>query len=472
MGTMPVWALDTCFGLLATIAAGFLAVAVTAMVWIFGAWNDSLRFAATTPGSLVPDQPGSPTAPPCEHQNPPTMSDLAYEAVGAEPRTSFTLLVPARHEAEVLGDTLERLAHLDHPRFEVVVIVGDDDPPTASVAAAAAARWPDRVRTVVDDSVPKSKPAALNAGLAVARGEVVGVFDAEDDVGLDVLRAADVLFSRTGADVVQGTVQLVTLRDRWFSTRNCLEYLLWYRGRLLAHAKHGFVPLGGNTVFIRRRLLRAVGGWDASCLAEDCELGIRLSARGARIAVAYEPSLATREETPATVRALVRQRTRWNQGFLQVLRAGWWRQLPTRRQRALAAYVLAFPFVQAAAAVLTPLLVVLAVTVQVPLGLTLWAFAPLLVFAAMTVLEAVALGEMARVYHVPVSWRDSARVLWSTIPYMVLLALAAVRAAWRELRGQRGWEKTDHAGAHRRDLRPGPIGGPVSAATYPDGGTP
>ena len=66
--------------------------------------------------------------------------------------------------------------------------------------------------------------------------------------------------------------------------------------------------------------------------------------------MAYEPRLATREETPATIERLVKQRTRWNQGFLQVLRKGDWRRLPTRRQRVLALFTLAFPFLQAACA--------------------------------------------------------------------------------------------------------------------------
>ena len=106
---MPVWALDTLFVLLALVAAGFLAVVVTAVVWIFGAWNDPLCFATTSPDSLAPIPRGNPMAAPAEHGNSPKMSDLAYEAIGTEPHTSFTLLVPARHEAEVLGGTLVRM---------------------------------------------------------------------------------------------------------------------------------------------------------------------------------------------------------------------------------------------------------------------------------------------------------------------------------------------------------------------------
>src|SRR5437764_3200908 len=133
-----------------------------------------------------------------------------------------------------------------------------------------------------------------------------------------------------------------------------MEYFFWFRSRLHLHADHRFIPLGGNTVFIRRDVLQVVGGWDPECLAEDCELGVRLSALGARVAVAYDPDLVTREETPGTIGGLLRQRTRWNQGFLQVLRKGEWRRLP-RHQRLLARYTLAMPFLQAFAGVVIPL---------------------------------------------------------------------------------------------------------------------
>ena len=50
--------------------------------------------------------------------------------------------------------------------------------------------------------------------------------------------------------------------------------------------------------------------------------------------------MVTREETPDTLVGLLKQRTRWNQGFLQVLRKGDWRRLPDPRQRLLARYTL------------------------------------------------------------------------------------------------------------------------------------
>jgi cellulose synthase/poly-beta-1,6-N-acetylglucosamine synthase-like glycosyltransferase len=275
------------------------------------------------------------------------------------------------------------------------------------------------------------------------------VFDAEDEVEQRLLRSVDRVFRATGADVVQGGVQLVNFRSSWFALRNCLEYFFWFRSRLHLQQRHGFIPLGGNTVFVRADLLRSVGGWDADCLAEDCELGVRLSTLGAAITVAYDPYLVTREETPATLMALLRQRTRWNQGFLQVLRKGDWRRLASRRQRMLARYTLAQPFLQAFSGVAIPFAIVTVLLVDVPVGIALVSFLPALPTAAMVIFEAVGLREFCRVYYVRVRLRDYLRLFLGTAPYQVVLAAGAFRAVMRELRGERGWEKTAHSGAHR-----------------------
>ena len=169
-------------------------------------------------------------------------------------------------------------------------MVGDDDPETSAVAQRAARRHPDMIRVVLDTSRPKNKPKALNAALPACRGDVVGVFDAEDEVHPQLLRHVDARFEETGADVVQGGVQLMNYHSNWYSVRNVLEYYFWFRSRLHFHAAQRFIPLGGNTVFVRADLLRQAGGWDPDCLAEDCELGVRLSSGGPRSRSPTTPS--------------------------------------------------------------------------------------------------------------------------------------------------------------------------------------
>jgi cellulose synthase/poly-beta-1,6-N-acetylglucosamine synthase-like glycosyltransferase len=394
----------------------------------------------------------------------------------AESPLSFSLIVPARHEEAVLGATLDQLADLDYSAFEVLAVVGHDDPGTKEVADAAARRHGGRIRVVVDQSWPKNKPSALNTALADCRGDVVGVFDAEDEVHPRLLRQVAGAFDRSGAHVVQGGVQLVNFQSSWYSLRNCLEYFFWFRSRLHLHAERRFIPLGGNTVFVRTDLLLAVGGWDPVCLAEDCELGVRLSSLGARVDVAYEPMLATREETPGTLRGLLKQRTRWNQGFLQVLRKGEWRRLPTRGQRTLARYTLAMPFLQAFTGLVIPVSIYSMIALKIPVALALVSFLPVIPTLAALAFELVGLREFGRVFYMKPRVYDYVRLVLGLFPYQLFLASAAVRAVVRELFGRRGWEKTAHTGAHRpaaapatAPTRPGPpVGAPAPRKRQPE----
>jgi cellulose synthase/poly-beta-1,6-N-acetylglucosamine synthase-like glycosyltransferase len=393
-------------------------VATTTLVWMLHAWRTPHSFAASR-----------------------------LEGDDLEPAHSFSLIVPARHEEAVLELTLARLITSDHPAFEVLVVVGADDSATREAAERVAGRHPQLVKVVIDSSWPKTKPKALNAALPHCAGTITGVFDAEDDAHPALLQRVDQCFQRTDADIVQAGVQLMNFRSRWWTVHNVLEYYFWFRSRLHAHARRRFIPLGGNTVFIRTRVLRAVAGWDADCLAEDCELGVRLSALGARTAVFYEPELVTREECPPTVGAFVRQRTRWNQGYLQTLSRGYWRRLPIR-QRVLGAYILAMPFVMTLTWLLTPVAIGTAVAVKAPVPVTLISYVPALPLLSMLVVEVAGLGEFCRTYGERASIRDYVHLVLGLPLYQVVLSFAAARAVAREARGARGWEKTAHLGLH------------------------
>lgn len=381
-------------------------------------------------------------------RTPETLLHSGFTVEPLPPTLRFSLIVPARHEEAVLGTTLDRIARSVHPDVQVLVVVGHDDPGTAAVAEQARARHPLVIEVVVDHSSPKNKPKALLTALPHCTGDVVGVFDAEDDVDPRLLRVVDQAFRDTGADIVQGGVQLVDFRSSWYSLRNCLEYFFWFRSRLHLHARRRFIPLGGNTVFIKTELLRAVGGWDPDCLAEDCEIGVRLSALGATVAVCYDAHLVTREETPHSLRALIKQRTRWNQGFLQVYRKGVWRQLPSRSQRALARWTLAQPFVQAFTGIAIPLSIASMLWLRVPVGVAMLSFLPAIPTLATAAFEITALREFCRVYYMRTRVWDYVVLVAGAPLYQVALSFAAVRAVVREAFGRRGWEKTAHTGAH------------------------
>ncbi len=373
----------------------------------------------------------------------------APQPTGSAPRRlSFTLLAPARHEEAVFGATLDSLAALDHPDYEVLAIVGHDDPGTRAVAEAAAARHPGLIRVVIDHNEEKSKPKALNTALAHSRGDVLGIFDAEDVVHPGLLRAVERTMVADRSAAVQAGVQLVNFWSRWFTLQNTLEYYFWFRSRLAFQAEHDFIPLGGNTVFMRRRLVQALGGWDPDCLAEDCEIGVRLSSHGLPVSVLYDPELVTREEAPVTISQFIKQRTRWNQGFIQVLRKGEWRRLPGRRQRALAVFTLLTPFLLATSGLLLVLAVVSMLLVPLPDGWSLLTFLPILPLLATLATGCVGLHDLGQIAGRRPRLRHYVMLVVGLFPFQVLLMAAALRACWRMVAGQTSWEKTDHVGAH------------------------
>jgi cellulose synthase/poly-beta-1,6-N-acetylglucosamine synthase-like glycosyltransferase len=364
-------------------------------------------------------------------------------AVTASPSTSFSLIVAARQEAAVLPATLAALTRTDHPHFEILVVVEAGDAPTVLAAQAAALEAPDRIRVLVRAGGPGRKPAALNYALAHCRYDVVGVFDADGIVQPGLLRAVDECFSVTGVDAVQAGNQPFTGRPRWYELHNMLEFYLMFLNES-APVPDRLIRLSGNSVFVRTALLRALGGWRETALAEDCDLGIRLTARGARLAFLYRPELATMEETPISLTAFVRQRTRWNQGFLQVLQDGGWRSLPTGALRRAAADLLLTNLARALLGVGLPMLVLAAAVTGSPL---VWAPAIAAFPGALNaVLTSGLLRSFAREFPIPVRLHQHLQVLLGWPAYQLLLVVPAIRAVIRQLAGRDDWEKSAHLG--------------------------
>jgi cellulose synthase/poly-beta-1,6-N-acetylglucosamine synthase-like glycosyltransferase len=370
----------------------------------------------------------------------------------AEPKRLFTVLVPARHEERVIAHTIRQISRARYPEefIEVVVVCEHSDTETIrAVEREILDQGHRNVRLCIFNDGPINKPHGLNVAFRQSTYEVVAIVDAEDDVHPDLFNVVNTIMQQEGASVVQAGVQLMDFSSSWYAIHNVLEYFFWFRSRLHFHARIGMVPLGGNTVFMERRLIEMAGGWDDSCLTEDADIGIRISVLGERIAVTYDAEHVTREETPPTLASFVRQRTRWNQGFLQVVRKGDWRRFPSLLQRVVAAYTLMYPFGQAFVGVLWPVTLAMIVAVKMPVALAMLSFIPLYVLAFQLVVNLVGLFEFASVYGMRVRAVDLFALVLGFLPYQLLLSASAIRAVYRELRGRTNWEKTAHMGAHR-----------------------
>lgn len=242
------------------------------------------------------------------------------ELCAVEPRDwpVYSILVPMYKEPASLPHVVAALQALDYPadRKDVQLLLEADDAPTC--AAAAAITLPPGFRvTLVPPSFPRTKPKACNIGLHLARGRYLVIYDAEDHPEPDQLRKAVLAFERAEERVacMQSRLNFYNPRQnlltRWFAA----EYSAWFDMQLpgLA-AMRTVIPLGGTSNHFVTEVLRELHGWDAYNVTEDCDLGVRLCRAGY---TARMLETTTWEEACGSFPYWIRQRTRWQKGYIQ-----------------------------------------------------------------------------------------------------------------------------------------------------------
>jgi len=372
----------------------------------------------------------------------------------ARPYYSFTAFLPARHEEKVIRDTIEAVNRIDYPHElkEILIICRNDDVGTIAKAKETIDKLRNnRIRLVTFNDLPINKPHGLNKGLKEARNDIVAIFDAEDEPHPEIYQIINTVLVRDKVDVVQSGVQLMNFRSYWFSSLNVLEYFFWFKSGLHFFTNVGKVcPLGGNTVFFKRDWLEKINGWDETCLTEDADIGIRLTLAGAKIKVVYDENHVTQEETPHNVKSFVRQRTRWNQGFLQILRKRDWWRLPTFRQKLMAIYVLLSPEISAFLFFYIPLALLIAFTQKLPIFVSFLSYIPFYLFIFQLIVFGIGIYEFSKTYQLKSPPWMPFKVMLSFYPYQLLLMFSSFRAGYRMLVNQIGWEKTSHTNIHRQ----------------------
>ncbi|QKQ99958.1 glycosyltransferase [Metallosphaera tengchongensis] len=233
---------------------------------------------------------------------------------------SFSLLVPSKNEEKVLGRLLERLVNQEYDRskYEIIVIEDGSTDNTLGVCNRYAEMY-SLIRCIHLDASPtiNGKSRALNYGLKMSKGEIVGVFDADTVPRLDILSYVSQKFiSEPELGGVQGRLIPINVRESIVARLASLEEL-FSEYTITGRARLGlFVPLEGTCSFVRKDLLEKVGGWNENVLTEDIDLSLRLTSMNYRIS--YSPYVIAWREVPTTFSSLIKQRLRWYRGNFEV----------------------------------------------------------------------------------------------------------------------------------------------------------
>lgn len=249
--------------------------------------------------------------------SPPSRADvLGLACLPLLPRVSC--IVTCYSEGGLVARTLQSLLDQDYDgRIEVIPVIDGAVQNRDTLAAALAVGAPRSGRRrlrVVPKWIRGGRASSLNAGLAVAHGEIVMALDGDTSFDRDMVTRVVRHFRRPGVVAVAGTLRVRNRTAGVLTRLQSLDYLLFrhfVRAGLGTLNTVNNIP-GAHGAF-RRDVLLAAGGWDNGT-AEDVDVALRLKKHfgrrpGWRIASA--PDVISHTDVPARWSEFLRQRLRW-----------------------------------------------------------------------------------------------------------------------------------------------------------------
>jgi exo-beta-1,3-glucanase (GH17 family)/cellulose synthase/poly-beta-1,6-N-acetylglucosamine synthase-like glycosyltransferase len=238
---------------------------------------------------------------------------------GALPLVSIH--VPAYNEPpELLKETLDALAALDYPNFEVLVIDNNTkDPAVWEPVEAYCAQLGERFRFFHVDPLSGFKAGALNYALRQTdpAAEVVAVIDADYVVHPLWLRDLVPAFQDPEVAIAQAPQDYRDADQNAFKAMCMAEYRGFFLLGMMTRNERNAIIQHGTMTMIRRSALVEMDGWAEWCITEDAELGLRLFEAGYK--ALYIPFTYGRGLMPDSFSDFKKQRYRWAYGAVRIL---------------------------------------------------------------------------------------------------------------------------------------------------------
>ncbi len=182
-------------------------------------------------------------------------------------KKGFSIIIPVLHEAAVINELLGHLQTLtDAGRCEVIVVDG---------SAAGDTRQAIGDREVVCLAAPSGRGRQMNAGAAVAEGEILIFLHADTRLPVDALPLIDRVLADQAC--LGGAFNLAIGSRKWIY--RLIAVLASWRSRLTR------IPYGDQAIFIRRHTFRQLGGYPEIPLMEDVALMRGIKRGGGKISI-------------------------------------------------------------------------------------------------------------------------------------------------------------------------------------------
>lgn len=222
----------------------------------------------------------------------------------------ISIIVPAYNEEKVVARTIETLLEADYPNKEIVIVDDGSEDNTYAVASKYIGKG---VKVVHRPN--GGKFAALNAGIAVAGGEIIITVDADSLIARAAIAEIVKGFEDPEVAGVAGNLKVFNT-DKLITKLQALEYIVQIQVVRRAFENFGSLTVAsGAFSAFRKTAIEEVGMYDPDYLLEDFDITIKLLKshsilHGNNEAVCYT-------EAPETLHDVYKQRLSWFRGDFQ-----------------------------------------------------------------------------------------------------------------------------------------------------------
>ena len=231
-----------------------------------------------------------------------------------------TIQLPIFNEQFVIDRLIEAVCAIDYPREKLEIQVLDDSTDeTQEVARGIVDRYAALGAPIVyihRTNRHGYKAGALDAGLKVAKGEFIAIFDADFVPPPDWLMKVIHHFAEPEIGMVQTRWAHL---NRSYSMLTEIEAILLDGHFVLEHGARvrsgEFFNFNGTAGMWRRQAISDGGGWQHDTLTEDTDLSYRSQMAGWRFK--YLPEVECPSELPIEMTAFKTQQARWAKGLIQ-----------------------------------------------------------------------------------------------------------------------------------------------------------
>lgn len=258
----------------------------------------------------------------------------------SNPRTDYpkvSIHLPCYSEPpSIVIETLNALASLDYPNYEVIVI--DNNTPQTNLwkpLQEHCQKLGSRFNFYHIDRLEGAKAGALNKALQFTSpdADLIAIVDADYKAQPDFLIKLVGFFDEPKTGFVQTCHDYRDWENSQFLTACYYEYAMHFKLDLPAQSEWDTAYTVGTMCIIRKKALEKAGGWATWCLTEDSEIAVRLHALGYE--GYYLKDTFGRGLIPETFEGYKIQRFRWTAGPIQQIKRHWRLYLPWNKNNKL-----------------------------------------------------------------------------------------------------------------------------------------